>query len=200
MELIKYGRPKLLIKPKSGVGYKFVPPPLRGVPSPPGIDLAHTGLEEFQEPTMTYGPKFEKEVAIEKVQVEVDTFDSATDSSLKDESLTIESKTSVPESVKVDVKKSIPDVVKEKPRTQDNFTRPTIRYVEMYRNMSTSPRGNKRSWNHVNSRQFGSDFEFNNKPCYICGNFEHLHYNCNYHMGRRETMLITILTQIHSVR
>ena len=47
-------------KAKSGVGYKSVPPPLRGVPAPPGIDLEHTGLEEFQEPTMTYGPKFQK--------------------------------------------------------------------------------------------------------------------------------------------
>ena len=42
-------------KAKSGLGYNAVPPPLRGVPSPPGIDLAHTGLEEFKEPIMTYG-------------------------------------------------------------------------------------------------------------------------------------------------
>jgi hypothetical protein len=43
-----------------------------------------------------------------------------------------------------------------------------------------------RSWNHVKSRQLGSDFVFNNKPCHICGSFDHLSYNCNYHMGRRE--------------
>ena len=91
----------------------------------------------------------------------------------------------------MEVKKSIPEVFKEKPRTQANFTRPTTRYAEMYRNRSPSPRGNKRSWNHVKSRQFGSDFEFNNKPCYICGSFEHLHYNCNYHMGRREVFANT---------
>ncbi|MCO6517300.1 MAG: hypothetical protein J6586_12575, partial [Snodgrassella sp.] len=154
-------------KAKSGVGYKTVPPPLRGVPSPPGIDLAHTGLEEFQEPPMTYGPKFVKPVEIEKVQVEVDVFDSASDSSLKDENLNVESKPSVPENVKVEVKKSIPDVVKEKPRSQPNFTRPTTRYAEMYRSRSPTPRGNMRSWNHVKSRQFGSDFVFNNKPCHI---------------------------------
>jgi hypothetical protein len=173
-------------KAKSGVGYKTVPPPLRGVPAPPGIDLAHTGLEEFQEPTMTYGPKFVKEAILEKVQVEVETFDSASDSSLKDECLNVESKSSVPEKAKVEVRKSIPDVVKEKPRTQSNFTRPTIRYAEMYRDRSTSPRGNMRSWNHVKTRQFGSDFVFNNKACHICGSFDHLSYTCNYHMGRRE--------------
>ena len=26
----------------------------------------------------------------------------------------------------------------------------------------------------------------NNKACYICGSFEHLHANCDYHVGRRE--------------
>lgn len=182
----KFWEAQVVNKAKSGVGYKSVPPPLRGVPSPPGIDLAHTGLEEFQEQTMTYGPKFVKETATEKVQVEVDTFDSASDSSLKDDSLNAESKTSVPESVHVEVKKSIPKVVKEKPRSQANFTRPTTRYAEMYRSRSTTPRGNMRSWNHVKSRQFGSDFVFNNKPCHICGSFDHLSYNCNYHMGRRE--------------
>jgi hypothetical protein len=123
---------------------------------------------------MTYGLKFVKESIIEKVQVEVDTFDSASDSSLKDENLNVESKPSVPENVNVDVKKSIPDVVKEKSRSQPNFTRPTTRYAEMYRSRSTTPRGNMRSWNHVKSRQFGSDFEFNNKPCHICGSFDHL--------------------------
>jgi hypothetical protein len=104
-----------------------------------GIDLAHTGLEEFQEPSMTYGPKFVKDVAIEKVNVEIDTLDSASDSSLKDENVYAESKTSVPERVRVEVKKSIPEVVnveKEKHRTQANHTRPTTRYVEMYRSRS----------------------------------------------------------------
>ena len=56
---------------------------------------------------MTYGPKFVKPVVIEKVQVEVDTFDSASDSSLKDDCLNVESKTSVPEKVCVDVKKRL---------------------------------------------------------------------------------------------
>jgi hypothetical protein len=150
---------QVVSKAKSCLGYKSVPPPLRGVPAPPGIDLAHTGLEEFQDPPMTYGPKFVKRGETEKVQVEVETFDSASDSSLKDECLNVESKSSVPEKVKVEeVRKSIPDVVKEKPRTQSYHTRPTTRYAEMYRDRSRSPRGNMRSWNHVKTRQFGSDF------------------------------------------
>jgi hypothetical protein len=170
-------------KAKSGVGYKSVPPPLRGVPSPPGIDLAHTGLEEFQEPTMTYGLKSLKVVVDEKAQVEIEAFESASDSSLKDENVNVESKTSVSESVKVNIAKSIPEVVKkDMPRKQANYIRPTTRYAEMYRDRPTTPRGNKRSWNHVKSQQFGSDFEFNNKACHICGSFDHLHAKCNYHM------------------
>ena len=177
---------QVVSKAKSGLGYKSVPPPLRGVPAPPGIDLAHTGLEEFQYPPMTYGPKFVKPVETEKVQVEVETFDSASDSSLKDECLKVESKTSVTEDVKVEESKSIPEEVKEKPRTQSNFTRSTTRYAEMYRDRPKSPRGNMRSWNHVKTRQFGSDFVFNNKACHICGSFDHLAKDCTYHMGRRE--------------
>ena len=86
--------------------------------------------------------------------------------------------------MKVEVKTSVPKVVKiekEGPRKQANKPRPTVRYAEMYRHKSSTPRGNQRSWNHVKSQQFGSDFEFNNKACHICGSFDHLHAYSNYH-------------------
>ena len=35
------------------------------------------------------------------------------------------------------------------------------------------------------SQQLGSDFVFKNKACHICGSFDHLHANCDYHNGRR---------------
>ena len=56
----------------------------------------------------------------------------------------------------------------------------------MYRKRSSTPRGNQRSWNHVISQQLGSEFVMNNKACYICGSFDHLHAKCDYHVGRRE--------------
>lgn len=46
---------QVINKAKSGVGYKSVPPPYRGIPSPPGIDLEHTRLPEFQLPELKYG-------------------------------------------------------------------------------------------------------------------------------------------------
>ncbi|GJZ74589.1 hypothetical protein Tco_0639054 [Tanacetum coccineum] len=39
---------------------------------------------------------------------------------------------------------------------------------------SQSPRGNKRNWNNLMTRKLGSNFEFKNKACYACGNFNHL--------------------------
>jgi hypothetical protein len=98
----KIWKAQVVNKAKLGVGYKSVPPPLRGVPSSPGIDLAHTGIEEFQEPIRSYGPQFVKEAIVEKVKVETDAFESASDSFLVDESVKVEVKTSVPEVVRVE--------------------------------------------------------------------------------------------------
>ncbi|GJW70862.1 hypothetical protein Tco_0127779, partial [Tanacetum coccineum] len=52
-------------------------------------------------------------------------------------------------------------------------SRRSIRYAEMYR--SQRPRGNQRNWN---GQKLGCNFVFNNKACFICGNFDHIQYNC----------------------
>ena len=44
----KFLEKALIGKAKSGMGYKLVPPPFRGIHPPLGIDLEHTGLEEFK--------------------------------------------------------------------------------------------------------------------------------------------------------
>nr|GEU69610.1 retrotransposon Orf1 [Tanacetum cinerariifolium] len=55
-----------------------------------------------------------------------------------------------------------------------------VKYAEMYRNTSKSPkvRGNQRNWNNLKSQQLGKDFMMHNKACYICGSFDHLQYTC----------------------
>ncbi|GKF09565.1 hypothetical protein Tco_0043789 [Tanacetum coccineum] len=53
----------------------------------------------------------------------------------------------------------------------------------MYR--SQSPRGNKRNWNNQKSQQLGSDFVMYNKACFVCGSFNHVQANCNYHQRER---------------
>ncbi|GKC38602.1 ribonuclease H-like domain-containing protein [Tanacetum coccineum] len=62
----------------------------------------------------------------------------------------------------------------------ENSRKPTVKYAEMYRNTSQSPRvrGNQRNWNNQKSQQLRTDFVMQNKACYNCGSFEHLKANC----------------------
>nr|GFC08970.1 ubiquitin hydrolase [Tanacetum cinerariifolium] len=54
-----------------------------------------------------------------------------------------------------------------------------VKYAEMYRNTSKSPkvRGNQRNWNNLKSQQLGKDFLMQNKACFKCGYFDHLGYD-----------------------
>ncbi|GJR31602.1 putative ribonuclease H-like domain-containing protein [Tanacetum coccineum] len=56
-----------------------------------------------------------------------------------------------------------------------NTRKPTVKYAEMYRDTSKSPkvRGNQRNWNNLKSQQLGKDFLMQNKACYKCGYFDH---------------------------
>ncbi|GKC15357.1 putative ribonuclease H-like domain-containing protein, partial [Tanacetum coccineum] len=47
---------------------------------------------------------------------------------------------------------------------------------------SNNARGNQRSWNGMVSQRLGSDYEMLNKPCYVCGSFDHLQKDCSKRM------------------
>ncbi|GJZ51339.1 ribonuclease H-like domain-containing protein [Tanacetum coccineum] len=49
------------------------------------------------------------------------------------------------------------------------------------RKNSQSPRGNQRNWNNLMTQKLGSNFEFKNKACYVCGSFNHLIKDCDFH-------------------
>ncbi|GJU26471.1 ribonuclease H-like domain-containing protein [Tanacetum coccineum] len=49
------------------------------------------------------------------------------------------------------------------------------------RKNSQSPRGNKRNWNNLMTQKLGSNFEFKNKACYVCGSFNHLIKDCDFY-------------------
>ncbi|GKE92785.1 ribonuclease H-like domain-containing protein [Tanacetum coccineum] len=53
--------------------------------------------------------------------------------------------------------------------------------AEYPRKNSQSPRGNKRNWNNLMTQKLGSNFEFKNKACYVCGSFNHLIKDCDYY-------------------
>nr|GEZ60884.1 ubiquitin hydrolase [Tanacetum cinerariifolium] len=58
--------------------------------------------------------------------------------------------------------------------------KPPVKYAEMYRNTSKSPkvRGHQRNWNNLNSQQLSKDFLMQNKACFKCGHFDNLAYDC----------------------
>ncbi|GKE19903.1 hypothetical protein Tco_1431415, partial [Tanacetum coccineum] len=61
--------------------------------------------------------------------------------------------------------------------------KPTMKYAEMYR--SQTPRGNQRNYNNQKSQQLGSDFVMYNKACFICGSFDHVQADYNYHQREK---------------
>nr|GEZ47567.1 hypothetical protein [Tanacetum cinerariifolium] len=64
-----------------------------------------------------------------------------------------------------------------------------IKYVEMYKNTSKSPkvRGNQRNWNNLKSQQLGKDFLMQKGICFKCGHFDHLAFDCGGWVEKRKT-------------
>ncbi|GJZ86510.1 putative ribonuclease H-like domain-containing protein [Tanacetum coccineum] len=85
-------------------------------------------------------------------------------------------KTVKPSSRSVSLLTAIPNATKKESVKTVKPSSRSVRYAEMYR--SQRPRGNQRSWNGQKSNQLGCNFVFNNKACFICGNFDHIQYNC----------------------
>nr|GEV68802.1 hypothetical protein [Tanacetum cinerariifolium] len=66
----------------------------------------------------------------------------------------------------------------------------SVKYAEMYRNTSKSPkvRGNQRNWNNLKSQQLGKDFLMKNKAYFKCGHFDHLAYDCGVWVKKGKTL------------
>ncbi|GJW59527.1 hypothetical protein Tco_0108862 [Tanacetum coccineum] len=56
----------------------------------------------------------------------------------------------------------------------------THRQVD-YPRKSQSPRGNRRNWNRMMTRKLVNGFEFIKKACFVCGSFNHLIKDCDFH-------------------
>nr|GEZ62291.1 hypothetical protein [Tanacetum cinerariifolium] len=71
----------------------------------------------------------------------------------------------------------------------ETFRKPSVKYAEMYRNTTKSPkvRGNQRNWNNMKTQQLGKDFVMNNKACFKCGHFDHLAYDCGVWVNKGKT-------------
>ncbi|GJT96496.1 retrovirus-related pol polyprotein from transposon TNT 1-94 [Tanacetum coccineum] len=164
-------------KSRKGLGfvsYNAVPPPLTGLFSPPNLDLSYSGLEEFQQPEFEgYGLKPSKSVS-KDTSNEVKEYP---DAPLVKE-LVLDDKLE-----KKTVFHTVAKMEFVRPKQQEKTVRNLVKYAEMYR--SQSPRRNQRNWNNQKSQQLGSDFVMYNKACFVCGSFDHVQANCNYHQRER---------------
>ncbi|GKA29101.1 ribonuclease H-like domain-containing protein [Tanacetum coccineum] len=63
-------------------------------------------------------------------------------------------------------------------RPKSDQTKP--KQVE-YPRKSQSPRDNRRNWNGMMTQKLGNGFEFIKKACFVCGSFNHLIKDCDFH-------------------
>ncbi|GJY50613.1 hypothetical protein Tco_0441460 [Tanacetum coccineum] len=146
---------------KKGLGYNVVPPPLTGLFAPPSIDLSNSGLEKFKQPEFEgYGVKVNKG-ASENVSKEVK---KTSDAPIIEDWVSDcdEDETVVLESLNV-----------QKPKQADQP-----------RKVSQNPRNNSTSWNTQMPKKLGLGFQFTPKACFVCGSFNHLIKDCDFHDKR----------------
>ncbi|GJY76025.1 hypothetical protein Tco_0481141 [Tanacetum coccineum] len=160
---------------KKGLGYNAVPPPYTGNFMPLTPDLSFTGLDEFVNKPVVENRKSDEEVSkiVRKSNDSPIIKDWVSDSEEENVSQT--------KTEKKIVKPSIAKIEFVKPKQQEKTARKTVKQVEKHRQNTHSPRGNQRNWNNMMSQRLGSNFEMFNKACYVCGSFDHLQVDCNYH-------------------
>ncbi|GJR98512.1 putative ribonuclease H-like domain-containing protein [Tanacetum coccineum] len=168
---------QILDKTRKGMGfvsYNAVPPPPTGLFSPPNLNLSNSGLEEFQRPEFEgYGPKTSKNVS-------EDTSNEVRESP---DAPLVEKLVSDDKLKKKIVFLTVAKIEFVRAKQQEKPVRKPVKYAEMYR--SQGPRENLRNENNQRSQQLRSDFVMYNKACFVCGSFDHVQANCNYHQRER---------------
>ncbi|GJZ70789.1 ribonuclease H-like domain-containing protein [Tanacetum coccineum] len=160
---------------KKDLGYNAVPPPCTGNFLSPTPDLSFTGLDKFIKKHVVENRKSNEEVSkvVRKFDDSLIIEDWVSDSEEEDVSQT--------KTEKKIVKPSIAKIEFVKPKQQKKNTRKIIKQIEKHRQNTHSPKGNQRNWNNMMSQKLKSNFEMFNKACYVCGSFDHLQVDCNYH-------------------
>ncbi|GKB33319.1 retrovirus-related pol polyprotein from transposon TNT 1-94 [Tanacetum coccineum] len=126
--------------------------------APPSVDLSSSRIEKFKEPEFEgYGVKVTKS-ASENVSKEVK---KTSDAPIIEDWVSDfdEDETVVSESLNV-----------QKPKQADQP-----------RKVSQNPRNNSTSWNTPKPKKLGVGFQFTPKACFVCGSFNHLIKDCDFH-------------------
>ncbi|GJU34599.1 hypothetical protein Tco_1182953 [Tanacetum coccineum] len=168
---------KIVDNCKKGLGYNAVPPPYTGNFMHLTPDMSFTGLDEFVNEHVVENSKAKSsEEEPKKVRKNDDT--PIIEEWLSDSE---EENVSQTKTEKKIVKPSIAKIEFVKPKQQKKTPMKIVKQLEKHRQNTHIPRGNQRNWNNMMSQKLGSNFEMFNKACYMCGSFDHLQANCNYH-------------------
>nr|GEU82559.1 ubiquitin hydrolase [Tanacetum cinerariifolium] len=160
---------KELIRTRRVLDTVLFPPPAQ-VYSPPKKDMSWTGLPEFADDTITNYSRPSPSIKSKSSDLQ------NRNSSVSEHR---ESSESIMSNPMIKFVKAA-DCADVKTKKVEAARKPSVKYVEMYRNTSKSPkvRGNQRNWNNLKTQQLGKDFVMKNKACFKCGNFDHLAYDC----------------------
>nr|GEZ17758.1 ribonuclease H-like domain-containing protein [Tanacetum cinerariifolium] len=156
--------------------YNAVPPPYTGNFMPLKPDLSFTGLAEFvNKPVVKNEAKSSKE--------EPKVVKKNNDAPIIEEwvSNNEEEEVTKPKVIKKTVKPSVAKIEFVKAKHQEKTARKTVKQVEHPRQNTHRPRGNQRNWDNMMSQKLESNFEMFNIACYVCGSFDHLQFDYNYH-------------------
>ncbi|GJR57970.1 putative ribonuclease H-like domain-containing protein [Tanacetum coccineum] len=165
---------------KKGLGYEnynAVPPSYTRNFMPPTPNLSFTGLDEFVNELVVENSKAMSSKEEPKVVRKND------DAPCIEEWVSDDEEEDVSQS-KIENKIVRPSIIKKSFSNLNNkkkTTRKIVKQVEQHRQNTHSPRGNQKNWNNMMSQKLGSNFEMFNKACYVCGSFNHLQVDCNYH-------------------
>ncbi|GJT52122.1 ribonuclease H-like domain-containing protein [Tanacetum coccineum] len=175
VKLLKSQNVQLLIDLEKYSLMVLVPPPYTGNFLPPIPDLSFTALDEFVNKPVVENKKYDEEVSkvVWKSDDSLIIEDWMSDSEEENVSQT--------KTKKKTVKPSIAKIEFVKPKQHEKTARKIVKEVEKHMQNTHNPRGNQRNWNNLMSHKLGNNFEMFNKACYVCGNFDHLQVDCNYH-------------------
>ncbi|GJU59557.1 putative ribonuclease H-like domain-containing protein [Tanacetum coccineum] len=177
---------QIVNKCKIGLGYNVVPPPYTGNFMPPKPDLSFSGLEEFvnepivSEPIKTVAENSEAKISEGKTKA----IKKNNDALIIEDWVSNSEEEDVPQAKteKKTVKSSFAKIEFVKSKKQVKSPRKTtIKQGDQNKLNTHSTRGNKRNWNYMMSQRLGSNFEMNNKACYVCGSFNHLQHDYDNH-------------------
>ncbi|GJR60525.1 retrovirus-related pol polyprotein from transposon TNT 1-94 [Tanacetum coccineum] len=148
---------------RKGVGYNVVPPPPTGLFAPPTIDLSSSGLKDFQQPEFEgYGVDVNKSVS-ENSSNEIKKTNGAP--IIKDW---------VSDCDEDECEEMVSDNVQHK-------SEPKPEQAKQPRKINENPRNNRTNWNEKKTQKLGVGFQFTKKAYFVCGSFNHLIKDCDFH-------------------